>query len=121
MPEDETDVDSEDELPDEPWARGWRIETKAIRSGRRPEDTALAPTLVPTTTFVTPTVDESREMATTVGAERFYSRYGNPTVRAFEEAVADLEGAESARAFGSGMGAVTAVILGLCSQGDHIV
>ncbi len=39
----------------------------------------------------------------------------------FEGAVADLEGAEAARAFGSGMGAVTAVVLGLCSPGDHIV
>ena len=40
-----------------------------------------------------------------------------PTVRAFEDAVADLEGAEAARAFASGMGAVTGVILGLCSAG----
>src|SRR5690606_30617768 len=32
-----------------------------------------------------------------------------------------LEGAESARAFASGMGAVSAVVLGLCSKGDHIV
>ena len=38
-----------------------------------------------------------------------------------EEAVAELEGAEAARAFGSGMGAIAAVVLGLCSSGDHIV
>ena len=37
-------------------------------------------------------------MATSVGAARFYSRYGNPTVNAFEEAIAELEGAEAARA-----------------------
>ena len=35
-------------------------------------------------------------MATQIGAERFYSRYGNPTVRAFEEAMATMEGAEAA-------------------------
>jgi len=99
----------------------WSPQTRAIRAGRRDDDPALAPTLWPTTTFVTPTVDEGREMATMVGAERFYSRYGNPTVRAFEEAMADLEGAESARAFASGMGAVTAVVLGVFSGGDHIV
>ena len=60
-------------------------------------------------------------MATSTGASTFYSRYGNPTVNAFEEAIAELEGAEAARAFGSGMGAVAAVVLGLCSQGDHVV
>ncbi|HSL58189.1 MAG TPA: aminotransferase class I/II-fold pyridoxal phosphate-dependent enzyme [Acidimicrobiales bacterium] len=96
-------------------------ETRAIRAGRADNDTALAPILWATTTFVTPTVADGRRMATQSGANRFYTRYGNPTVRAFEEAIADLEGAESARAFASGMGAVSAVILGLCSSGDHIV
>jgi cystathionine beta-lyase/cystathionine gamma-synthase len=60
-------------------------------------------------------------MATSVGAARFYSRYGNPTVAGFEDAIAQLEGAETARAFASGMGAISAVVLGLCSTGDHIV
>ena len=50
-----------------------------------------------------------------------YTRYGNPTVKAFEDAIADLEGTESARAFASGMGALSAIVLGLCSSGDHIV
>jgi cystathionine beta-lyase/cystathionine gamma-synthase len=96
-------------------------ETRAIRAGRADNDTALAPILWATTTFVTPTVEEGRRMATMAGANRFYSRYGNPTVRGFEDAIAELEGAETARAFASGMGAVSAVILGLCSKGDHIV
>lgn len=96
-------------------------ETRAIRLGRDDNDTALAPILWATTTFVTPTVEDGRRMATVAGAPRFYTRYGNPTVGAFEQAIADLEGAESARAFASGMGAVSAVILGLCSTGDHIV
>jgi cystathionine beta-lyase/cystathionine gamma-synthase len=42
-------------------------------------------------------------------------------VAGFEDAIAQLEGAETARAFASGMGAISAVILGLCSTGDHIV
>jgi cystathionine beta-lyase/cystathionine gamma-synthase len=96
-------------------------ETRAIRAGRADNDTALAPILWATTTFVTPTVEEGRRMATGVGSDRFYSRYGNPTVAGFEDAIAQLEGAETARAFASGMGAISAVILGLCSQGDHIV
>jgi cystathionine beta-lyase/cystathionine gamma-synthase len=96
-------------------------ETRAIRAGRADNDTALAPILWATTTFVTPTVDESRKMATGVGPSRFYSRFGNPTVAGFEDAIAQLEGAEKARAFASGMGAISAVVLGLCSKGDHIV
>ncbi|HEX2575044.1 MAG TPA: aminotransferase class I/II-fold pyridoxal phosphate-dependent enzyme [Aquihabitans sp.] len=96
-------------------------QTRAIRSGRGGDGTSLAPVLWPTSTFVTPTVDDARRMATSVGADRFYSRYGNPTVAGFEEAIADLEGAEAARAYASGMGAVTGVVLGLCSAGDHIV
>jgi cystathionine beta-lyase/cystathionine gamma-synthase len=98
-----------------------QAQTRAIRSGRTGDGTSLAPVLWPTSTFVTPTVDDARRMATTVGPERFYTRYGNPTVAGFEDAVANLEGAEAARAFASGMGAVSAVVLGLCSSGDHIV
>jgi cystathionine beta-lyase/cystathionine gamma-synthase len=103
-------------MPDELHA-----ETVAIRAGRKDNDTALAPILWATSTFVTPTVDEGRRMATQAGANRFYTRYGNPTVRGFEDAIAELEHAEDARAFASGMGAVSAVVLGLCSKGDHIV
>lgn len=97
------------------------LETRLIRAGRADNDTALAPILWATTTFVTPTVAEGRRMATMAGANRFYTRYGNPTVQGFEDAIADLEGAETARAFASGMGAISAVVLGLCSSGDHIV
>ena len=96
-------------------------QTRAIRGGRGGDDRSLAPVLWATSTFWTRTVEEARSMATQAGAERFYSRYGNPTVRGFEDLVADLEGAEAARAYGSGMGAVSGVVLGLCSAGDHIV
>ena len=97
------------------------LETVAIRAGRGGDGTSLSPVLWPSTTFVAPTVDDARRMATSVGADRFYSRYGNPTVSGFEDAIAKLEGAEAARAYASGMGAVTGVVLGLCSSGDHIV
>lgn len=51
----------------------------------------------------------------------FYSRMGNPTVRTFEKAVADLEGGADALATGSGMGAVNAVFMALLRSGDHVV
>ncbi len=97
------------------------IDTVAIRSGRDANCSSLAPVLWPTSTFVAPDAAAARRMATTTGAVEFYSRYGNPTIAAFESAIAELEGAQAARAFSSGMGAVSAVVLGLCSTGDHIV
>jgi cystathionine beta-lyase/cystathionine gamma-synthase len=96
-------------------------ETRAVRGGRTGSHPSLAPVIWATSTFVSDSVEEAQAAALSIGSDRFYSRYGNPTVADFERAVADLEGAEAARAFGSGMGAVTAVVLGLCSQGDHIV
>jgi cystathionine beta-lyase/cystathionine gamma-synthase len=99
----------------------WHPETRLIRAGRSENDVALAPVLWTSTTFVTPTVEEGRAMATSSRSRRFYTRYGNPTVNQFEDAIAELEGAECARAFASGMGAISAVLLGLCSNGDHVV
>ena len=96
-------------------------DTLAVRGGRDGCDPALAPVIWASSTFVSPDVDTAQAAATSIGNDRFYSRYGNPTVADFESAVATLEGAEAARAYGSGMGAVTGVILGLCSKGDHIV
>jgi cystathionine beta-lyase len=50
-----------------------------------------------------------------------YHRSFNPTVRALERKIADLEHAEQAIAFSSGMGAITASLLALLSQGDHLL
>ncbi len=50
-----------------------------------------------------------------------YSRFSNPTVAMFERRMAELEGAEAARATASGMAAVTAAIMGQVKAGDHIV
>ena len=97
------------------------LETRAILAGRASNQNALAPILWATSAFTYDSVAEGRALATGVAPERFYSRYGNPTVNAFEEVIADLEGAEACRAFASGMGAISAVVLGLCSKGDHVV
>jgi cystathionine beta-lyase/cystathionine gamma-synthase len=66
-------------------------------------------------------MDDAHRRATRLRADEFYGRYANPTVRSFEEVIAELEGAEDAMAFGSGMGAIASTVLALCSSGDHIV
>jgi cystathionine beta-lyase/cystathionine gamma-synthase len=97
------------------------LDTRAVTAGRADDAGALAPVLWATTTFSTDTLEEARRRSTRPRAPRFYSRYSNPTTTAFEDAVAELEGAEAALAFGSGMGAVASTILALCSSGDHVV
>jgi cystathionine beta-lyase/cystathionine gamma-synthase len=98
-----------------------RIETTAVTAGRRFSKDSLAPVLFPSTTYEVDGVDDHRRLTATARPSRYYSRFGSPTVREFEDAVAELEGAEAGLAFASGMAAVTAVVLGLCSSGDHVV
>jgi len=99
----------------------WRPETRAIRAGRRFNEDSLAPVLWPSTTYANRSVDEQFALATSAHPGRFYSRNGSPSVLELEDAVATLEGAEAALAFGSGMGAIASVVLTFCSTGDHLV
>jgi len=95
-------------------------ETTAITAGRDSSG-ALAPTIWTSTTWQTSGLDATSKAAVAVHTTGNYARYSNPSVRDFELAVAELEGAEDALAFGSGMGAISSIILALCSTGDHIV
>ena len=95
-------------------------ETTAITAGRDASG-ALSPTIWTSTTWQSNGLDDTSKAATSIHKTGNYARYSNPSVRDFERAVAELEGAEDALAFGSGMGAITSIILALCSTGDHIV
>jgi len=95
-------------------------ETTAITAGRDASG-SLAPPLWASSTWDTDDLDETNRGAKAVHESGFYSRYANPTVDAFERAIAELEGTDSALAFGSGMGAIAATVFALCSTGDHIV
>lgn len=94
--------------------------TTAITSGRDGSN-ALAPSLSPSSTWSTSGLEESNRQAQALHQTGNYSRYANPTVEAFEHAIAELENTQAALAFASGMGAVSSVVLALCSTGDHIV
>jgi O-succinylhomoserine sulfhydrylase len=50
-----------------------------------------------------------------------YSRFTNPTVTMLQNKLAALEGAEQCVATSSGMSAILACVMGLCSAGDHVV
>jgi len=95
-------------------------DTTAITSGRGESSSLSGPTWG-STVWESHSLEDARSRATTLRSQDFYARYANPTVAQFEEAIADLEGAESALAFSSGMGAIASTVLALCGQGSHIV
>ncbi len=95
--------------------------TTAITAGRAAGGASLAPVLWASSVWESSSLDDAHQRATALRADQFYGRYSNPTVRSFEQAIAELEGAEDALAFGSGMGAIASTVLALCSAGDHIV
>ena len=95
-------------------------DTTAITAGRD-ESASLSPALWPSTVWESTDLDDATRRATGMRSNQFYSRFANPTVTQFEKAVAELEGAEAALAFGSGMGAIASLVLALCGSGSHVV
>ncbi|MDR2776282.1 MAG: PLP-dependent aspartate aminotransferase family protein [Tannerella sp.] len=97
--------------------------TKAIHAGEYPDPftNASSPNLVMSTTFVT-NADAGFSVERMDENDTFlYTRWGNPTVHQLEEKLSVLEGAETAVAFASGMGAITALLFHLLKAGDHAV
>src|SRR5215469_15782055 len=97
-----------------------RPETAAVRGGSDLEkkNGPVAPEIYQTSTFQVTDNEEQIRITTT---DRYYTRWGNPTITLAEQTVTALEGTESARVFASGMGAITTTILALLKSGDHIV
>ena len=72
--------------------------------------------------FVYPDAATAEARFIAAGPDEFiYARYGNPTVRMFEERMAALEGAEDAFATASGMAAVHGALFSQLRAGDHVV
>jgi cystathionine gamma-synthase len=101
------------------------FETRATHSGLRQKvgDTiATIGPIVASSTFTADSVSGVHRALEPDGEGFAYSRNGNPTVAAFEAAVASLEGSDGAVAFGSGMGAIHAALLALeLAPGDIVV
>lgn len=73
------------------------------------------------TTWRLLTAKQGAEFSSSTAPEAFYTRWGNPTTRVFEEALVELEGGARAIATASGMGAIAPSILTFVSKGDHVV
>ncbi len=85
------------------------------------DDSSLAPPILPSATHAAADAAEFAEMASRARHPRFYTRYGNPTHERAARLIADLEGADTALMTASGMGAISAVALGLLKAGDLAV
>lgn len=98
-------------------------QTTTIHAGETPDPVsgASAPNIVMSTTFVT----DADAGFSVEGMEEdenwIYTRWGNPTVHQLEVKLAALEQAETAVAFASGMGAISALLLHTLKAGEHAV
>lgn len=97
-----------------------RPETAAVHgaSDLEKKNAPVAPPIYQTSTFA---VADNEEQIRVTSTDRYYTRWGNPTITLAEQTLAALEGTEGARVFASGMGAITTTILALLKSGDHLV
>ena len=95
-------------------------ETEAVRGGTdlHKKNGPLATPIYQTSTFE---VTDSDQQVRATSTDMFYTRYGNPTHTVAEKAIAELEGADAALLFASGMNAITTSMLSLLKSGDHVV
>jgi O-acetylhomoserine (thiol)-lyase len=103
--------------------RAFGFDTRAVHAGQRPDPYtgARAVPIFQTTSFV---FEDPESAAAYFNLQEYgntYSRIMNPTVAAFEERVANLEGAAGGVAFASGLAAQAAAFFTLLQPGDHIV
>lgn len=101
----------------------WNARTKLVHGGtRRSQYGEVAEAIYLTQGFVYETAEAAEARFIECGPDEFiYARYGNPTVRMFEERIAMLEGAEDAFATASGMAAVNGALFSMLQAGDHVV
>ncbi|MDO9065244.1 MAG: O-succinylhomoserine sulfhydrylase [Sulfuricella sp.] len=100
----------------------YELETLAVRAGiERSQFNEHSEALYLTSSFVFGSAAEAAARFSGQTPGNIYARFTNPTVTAFQERLAVLEGAESCVATSSGMSAILATVMGLLSAGDHIV
>ncbi|MEM6386831.1 MAG: O-succinylhomoserine sulfhydrylase [Pseudomonadota bacterium] len=101
----------------------WKTRTRLVHDGvRRSQYGEVSEPIILTQGFVYESAEQAAARFEEAGPDEFiYARYGNPTVRMFEERIAGLEGTEDAFATASGMAAVNAALTSMLQAGDHIV
>lgn len=101
----------------------WNPRTKAVHAGtRRSQYGEVSEAIFLTQGFVYDTAEDAAARFEEAGPDEFiYARYGNPTVKMFEDRIAALEGAEDGFATASGMAAVSGALMSMLKAGDKVV
>ena len=101
----------------------WNPRTRAVHGGtRRSQYGEVSEAIFLTQGFVYDSAEAAAQRFESAGDDEFiYARYGNPTVRMFEERIAKLEGAEDGFATASGMAAVSGALTAMLKAGDRVV
>ena len=100
----------------------WGFDTRAVRAGQhRTNEGENSEPIFLTSSYVFASAAEAAARFSGAKPGNIYSRFTNPTVRAFEERLAALEGGERCVATASGMVAILSTCLALLKSGDHIV
>ena len=97
--------------------------TRAVHGGedRIKDSKSLTNPIVQTSTFIFDTIEEFQAYKSGDQNQYEYGRYGNPTVVAAEKKLADLDHADRALLFSSGMSAISTALLAMLRTGQHIV
>jgi len=100
-----------------------RFETAAIHDGYNAKEMlgSLSTPLFQTSTYEFNSAEHGEKSFLGEEEGYIYSRLGNPTIDVLERRIAQLEGGESALAFASGMGAISAVLIALTKADDHVI
>ncbi len=103
--------------------REFGFSTRALHAGTPPDPTtgARAAPIYQTSAFVFGSTEQAAELFALRSYGHIYSRISNPTVAAFEERMASLEGGLGGLAFSSGLAAQLCTVLSLAQNGDHLV
>ncbi len=100
----------------------WRPATQAIRVGQKTgSEQEHSEPIYTTSSFVFDSAEQAAARFSQEEQGNVYSRFTNPTVRAFEQRLAALEGADTCVATASGMAALLTLCMSGLSAGDHIV
>ncbi len=102
--------------------RKWGFMTRALHAeGHEKPEYAHAVPIFQSSTFYFESPEHGAALFAGERQGHIYTRIGNPTVEAYERVVADLEGADEAVAFSSGMAAIYGTLMSLLQNGDHVV
>ena len=101
----------------------WNPRTTAVHAGtRRSQYGEVSEAIFLTQGFVYDTAEDAAARFEEAGPDEFiYARYGNPTVKMFEDRITALEGAEDGFATASGMAAVSGALMSMLKAGDKVV